>query len=174
MSQHEINSKLVYHDFKVTNDEQGLNVYCIFDKKLNKFLPPFFSSNDDDAKRQFSGLVNFSGNVICRFPEDYSLFYVSKFIESIAFFSPAEPRKICEAVDVKTEESKNYDNILNQIEHSKSQVQDLIESYRKLVATVPLNKSTDNTSQKGPQLYEAKGPVISNQKKSILKKLFSH
>lgn len=59
------------------------NIYCIFDKVSLTFLPPFLAQNDDEAKRNFSNLINYSQSSICKFPQDFILLDLGSFIIGI-------------------------------------------------------------------------------------------
>ena len=168
MSQHETENKVINHNFKVKNDDVSqLRVYSIYDSKLKKFLPPFYCTSDDEAIRQFSNIVNFSGSLISRFPEDYSLHFLCSFFDEVGAFNICDSKLIKNGVDLVTQTTKNYSNILGQIEKQQQTVDGLIDDYHRLLKRYPIK-------DEGPQLYEAKKPITQKQKKSIINKLFSH
>ena len=53
-----------------------LRLYSIYDSKAEQFSPPQVYYNDMLALRGFEAIVNDNKMLICKYPEDFSLYYV--------------------------------------------------------------------------------------------------
>ena len=53
-----------------------LRLYSIYDSKAEQFSPPQVYHNDMLALRAFEGIVNDDKMLICKYPEDFTLYYV--------------------------------------------------------------------------------------------------
>lgn len=53
-----------------------LRLYSIYDQKAEQFGPPQVFHNDMLALRGFEAIVNDDKMFICKYPEDFSLYYV--------------------------------------------------------------------------------------------------
>ncbi len=172
MTTHEKQFSAKNTNFSVIS-EQILKLYSFFDVKTNQFLPPFFSENDSEAIRQASNIVNFSNSLICKFPEDYQLYFMGVFSqkEGTIFSDENYPLLISRCQDLKTEKSLQYDELLK--ECTKQQ-----EVIRSLISTIDNMKS--DLDKRIQQEYKNKSlelytPVEkTNSKKSILSKLFNN
>jgi len=67
------------------------NVYAIFDHAVKAFLPPFCLRNDGQAIRTFTDCVNSQNHQFHEHPEDYNLFLIGTFDDSLAEFKNLEP-----------------------------------------------------------------------------------
>ena len=56
-----------------------LRLYSIYDSKAEQFSPPQVYHNDMLALRGFEAIVNDDKMLICKYPEDFSLYYVGNF-----------------------------------------------------------------------------------------------
>lgn len=61
-----------------------LRLYSIYDSKAEQFSPPQVYHNDMLALRAFEGIVNDDKMLICKYPEDFSLYYIGNFGDSDA------------------------------------------------------------------------------------------
>lgn len=59
-------------------------VYCVFDQAARAYLPPFILHSDDLAARVFGDAVNESGHQFNKHPEDYSLYRIGDYDDSVA------------------------------------------------------------------------------------------
>lgn len=56
-----------------------MRLYSIFDSKAEQFSPPQAYHNDMLALRAFEGIVNDDKMLICKYPEDFSIYYIGNF-----------------------------------------------------------------------------------------------
>lgn len=81
---------------------QKLDIFTIFDTKANAYLQPFFSTNRDTARREFSKAVNSDGQ-FNQFAEDYSLFHLGNFDQDEGTFELSQtPFHVCNAITLLT------------------------------------------------------------------------
>lgn len=59
-----------------------LKLYSIYDSKAEQFSPPQVYHNDMLALRGFEGIVNDDKMLICKYPEDFSIYYVGNLGDS--------------------------------------------------------------------------------------------
>lgn len=59
-----------------------LRLYSIYDSKAEQFSPPQVYHNDMLALRAFEGIVNDDNMLICKYPEDFTLFFVGNLGDS--------------------------------------------------------------------------------------------
>lgn len=59
-----------------------LRLYSIYDSKAEQFSPPQVYHNDMLALRGFEAIVNDDKMLICKYPEDFSLYYVGNLGDS--------------------------------------------------------------------------------------------
>lgn len=59
-----------------------LRLYSIYDSKAEQFSPPQVYHNDMLALRAFEGIVNDDKMLICKYPEDFTLYYVGNLGDS--------------------------------------------------------------------------------------------
>lgn len=164
---------------------QLIHLFSFKDVKTGKFLPPFFANSDDEAKRQCSSIVNFSNSLICKFPEDYQLYFIGTFAEDTGIIVSVTPEIVCDCSSLKTEKSLSYDELLKEVK----QLNDTALSYLSEFHTARdkhyrneseyrkefeqfLNTSKEEL-QKAIELYIPVSPKVSaDEKKSIITKLF--
>lgn len=58
-------------------------LFSVFDKKAQTFSQPFCAVNEQVAIRQFGDAVRDTNTAICAHPEDYQLFKVAAFDQSL-------------------------------------------------------------------------------------------
>lgn len=66
-------------------------VYAVFDSAAKAFLPPFCLRNDGEALRAFRDVANSGSHQIGKYPEDYTLFLLGTFNDSLGEFIGQEP-----------------------------------------------------------------------------------
>lgn len=62
-----------------------MNVYSLYDKKLARYLTPFYSENDMTAHREMVTLLQNKEHPITIHAEDYTLFHVGEFDDETGF-----------------------------------------------------------------------------------------
>lgn len=73
-----------------------LKVFTIFDDKAQYFNTPFFTTNQNIAIRDFSDIINSSGTVAGRHPEDFRLYSLGDFDDETGKFTQLDiPLLIC-------------------------------------------------------------------------------
>lgn len=66
-----------------------LIAYTLYDVKALTFSPPFFTSNDNVAKRMVMDLVSDTNNNVGRHPADFKLYKIGTFDEGNGVLTPA-------------------------------------------------------------------------------------
>lgn len=166
-------------------EPQLIHLFSFKDLKTGKFMPPFFSNSDEDAKRQCSSIVNFSNSLICKFPEDYQLYFIGTFSEDTGIIVSVTPELICECSSLKTEKSLSYDELLKEVKQVNEMALSYLSEfqnardkhyrnesdYRKEFEKF-LNDSKEEV-KKAIELYIPVSPKTSvDEKKSIITRLF--
>lgn len=77
-----------------------LEVYSVYDKAVQSFLPPIFVRSRGEILRSFSATVNDPGNQMNKFAADYTLFYLCKFDDASGLFAGGEPSRVLGALEV--------------------------------------------------------------------------
>jgi len=78
-----------------------LNVYSVFDVKAAVYANPFYMPNDLVAIRGFTGAVNSPDSMLYKHPEDYMLYRLGSFNDSIGLLEAENPPVcICTAASV--------------------------------------------------------------------------
>lgn len=185
MSQHE--SQVIKFSNKTqVFDESILHLYAFKDKKLKQFMPPTFALNDDDFIRQASSIVNYSNSLICKFPEDYELYYLGSFCKITGNIISCEPEFLINCSVLKTEDSLKYDELLKQVESTNQTALSYLSEfqtakdkhyrnesdYRKEFENF-LNDSKDKIKT-AIELFPINQHKNEDTKKSIINKLFNH
>ena len=84
-----------------------LRVYTIYDSLTKTYSNPFYSINDNVAKRSFCDLVQDVGSLVAKHPEDYRLCYLADYDDALGRFQPAEqPVPICDAMLFVTSQTR--------------------------------------------------------------------
>lgn len=79
---------------------QTINVYSIYDARAKLYTIPFFSENNETAKREFQVPINAEG-MMGRYPEDYTLFCLGKYeFEGGVFDSEQTPTAVAQGVQM--------------------------------------------------------------------------
>lgn len=79
-----------------------INVYSVFDVKAAVYANPFYMPNDAVAVRGFVGAVNSPESMLYKHPEDYMLYRLGTFDDSIGLMTAENPPVcICTAASVK-------------------------------------------------------------------------
>lgn len=63
-----------------------LQVYSVFDSKVEAFMQPFFMASRGSAIRAFSDNVNDKSSMLSKHPGDFTLFEIAKWDDSNAKF----------------------------------------------------------------------------------------
>lgn len=82
-----------------------MNIYSIYDRKVEAFMRPFFMVKDGQAVRAFSDMVNEPGHELNKHPEDYRLELVGQWDDQRGEVTPLS-RPVCTAMDVLKKESE--------------------------------------------------------------------
>lgn len=75
-------------------------VFCIRDALMNDYGQPFFSPNEEVAKRSFTDLVNDEQSSVYAHPNDFDLFFVGRFNTETAEMFDNESKLVLSAVSV--------------------------------------------------------------------------
>jgi len=82
-----------------------LQVFCLWDSKIESFMSPFFLKTVAEAKRAISDLCKEQGKLAVHV-EDYSLFHLGSWNDSSAIFDlKAAPEVVCPCVELLSKQS---------------------------------------------------------------------
>lgn len=76
-------------------------VYSIHDSKAGAFLQPFFSPNDDTAKRDFGYACNDPEHAFYRSAQDFTLFFIGRFDSTDGRLEGVGPNPVCNGVELR-------------------------------------------------------------------------
>lgn len=76
-------------------------MFSVFDSKAACYGTPFFMPMESMAIRAFSDLVNDGTTLVSKHPEDFSLFLVGSFEDSLATFDSVKPTNLVTASSLK-------------------------------------------------------------------------
>jgi len=83
-----------------------LEIFSVYDSKAAAFLPPFFMANGAVACRSFQEACNQPDSQFYKHPEDYTLFSLGHFEDTLATFDiPQTTKPLVTAASLK--ESSN-------------------------------------------------------------------
>lgn len=78
-----------------------LKAFSIRDAKAESFNHPYFAKTHGEAERNFRELANDSQSMVCKYPDDYDLYYVGDYDTDSGKFKPTDtPQHIIKAVQV--------------------------------------------------------------------------
>jgi len=67
-----------------------LQIFTIYDSKIESYMKPFYASTKGEAVRMFSDGLKEGDSLIAKHPEDFTLFHLGEYDDSSARFSPLE------------------------------------------------------------------------------------
>lgn len=125
-------------------------LFSILDKKTGLYLPPFVSESIAEGLRQFESLVNYSGSLICNFPEDYKLVYIGLFDKCLGSLTSPEKLLSWEGSLLKRSDALRYKNLLKDCKETLAKATTAIADFEKFktdlkssVELFPINKSKE-------------------------------
>lgn len=59
-------------------------VFAVYDSKAKAYAQPFFQHSVPIAQRAFGAAVNDPALLLCKYPEDYTLFHIGTYDDEIA------------------------------------------------------------------------------------------
>jgi len=71
-----------------------MNIYTIYDIKADAYLTPFFLPTDGMATRTFSDCANDPQHQFGKHPEDYILWKIATYDDSIGIITPLEKHEL--------------------------------------------------------------------------------
>lgn len=81
-----------------------LKIYSIWDQKGEIFNTPFYQRTHGEAERSFKQVVNDEKSNLCRYPEDYDLYYLGEYDDQTGKMMPKEtPQHMIKATQLKGE-----------------------------------------------------------------------
>lgn len=79
-----------------------LSVYAIRDAKAEVYMQPWFAKAQPEAIRNFQGLTLDDKSLISKFPEDFDLYHLGEYDDSLGILSPLDtPKHIAKANNFK-------------------------------------------------------------------------
>lgn len=79
-----------------------LKMYSIRDSKGEIYMQPFFQKTHGEAERSFQQLANDEKTTVCKFPEDFDLYYLGTYDDQTGRMSSLDtPQHIIKAVNLK-------------------------------------------------------------------------
>lgn len=99
------------------------NLYSVFDTKAEAYLPPFVMQTDEQAKRAIANAVNDTNHEFCKNPDDYILYAVGSFDDSIGTIVQEKIMSLGVARDFKIKTS--LDDLFGKIEDQIQKLREL-------------------------------------------------
>lgn len=91
-----------------------LKVFAIHDHKAEAFLQPFFSNSIGNALRAFGDAVNDEKYPFYKHPEDYSVYEIGSYDDSVALLDALVPVKMLAlATDFVNKEKADFSKIMS-------------------------------------------------------------
>lgn len=82
-----------------------ISIYSVMDNKLSAFMTPFFSHNDETAKRSILVALSHPESAIAVSPEDYDLYKLGVFDDESGLIDPdPTPVFVARAANLKKPE----------------------------------------------------------------------
>lgn len=79
-----------------------IKLYSVFDSKVSAFMKPIFFQTHGEALRAFSELCNDPQSQVCKYAEDFAMFYHGTFDPSSGeLWCEAAPQHLAHAVEYK-------------------------------------------------------------------------
>lgn len=158
------------------NTQQTLELYSIKDLKTQKFFPPFFASNRDEACRLMREQVNYKSSLISSFPEDYELYFLGSFEDFTGEIDTENPQFICGLNSLKQDDTLKYDELLSNTKNLQAQIDSSVLRFNSAMNDF---KSTFDVFLKNCESrFESLTHVVHVEDKvnktSFLEKLFTH
>lgn len=75
-------------------------LYSVKDIKAAHHLPPFISTNDATAIRQFADAINLAGHEMNKYPGDFQLWRIACFESGQATITKNDPQLIAEGLNL--------------------------------------------------------------------------
>ncbi|WGL31142.1 nonstructural protein [Dipodfec virus UOA04_Rod_742] len=149
-------------------------IFSIYDRKLQKYLPPFTAESLEDGKRQFSNIVNYSNTLMCRFPEDYELVVVGSFYDDLGFINVCGNEYRINGADLKLNDTLKYDELLKEVKSQVANVSNVIQEYQQIDTEYSrklrlLDSKYKELTDKEVKLYEPTAPAQDIDKSAISK-----
>lgn len=78
-----------------------LKAYSIRDAKTEIFNTPFFNNTHGEAERNFKSTVNDERSQICKYPEDFDLYFLGDYDTNTGKMSPLDtPQHMVKAINL--------------------------------------------------------------------------
>jgi hypothetical protein len=85
-----------------------LQVFSIYDSKIEAYMPPFFLKSIGEAKRVLGDAVLDPKSALSQHPEDYTLFHLGSWDDTDAQFAPTlSPESVCVLLELKSSLSES-------------------------------------------------------------------
>lgn len=93
-----------------------MDIFSIYDSKVDAYLQPFFSQNSAAAERELSSAVNNPGtadrpNNFNLFAEDYTLFLIGSFDANTGVISAYAPKAVINCLKLKKVSNGGANNV---------------------------------------------------------------
>ncbi len=79
-----------------------MKIFSVYDSKAEAYLPPFFFASTGQAVRAFADNCNEENSMLCKHPEDYTLFELGTWDDANAMVLIAEHRSLGKAIEYRT------------------------------------------------------------------------
>lgn len=96
-----------------------LKSYSVYDSKVAAFMQPFFMQAHGAALRAFADLVNDPKTQICKYPEDFTLFYHGDFDDQSGLFR-SEPAPVALGTGLEYKKAPPSQTSLEQLMSAQS------------------------------------------------------
>nr|QJB20112.1 MAG: nonstructural protein [Microvirus sp.] len=90
----------------------NLKIYSIRDSKGEIYNTPFFQKSHGEAERNFRELTRDDKSMICKYPEDFDLYYLGTYDDQNGTISSLDsPQHIAKAVSFKQQDQQNVQQL---------------------------------------------------------------
>lgn len=80
-----------------------MELYSVYDKTVQAFLPPFYVRTRGEAIRSFSESCNDPASMFSKYPSDYDLVFCGSFDDQNCSIEPVSPVRVISAFEVVKE-----------------------------------------------------------------------
>lgn len=77
-----------------------LEMFTVYDKAVQAYLPPFYCRSHGEALRSFTATVNEKDHQFNKYAADYVLFHLGQFDDAGGVFVSQEPVRVLSALEV--------------------------------------------------------------------------
>lgn len=92
-----------------------LQIFSVYDKAVQAFMPPFYARSKGEAIRSFSEACNDEKHNFNKHAADFSLMQLGEFEDKSGIFSTAEPSRVVSALEVMLDDPFTEDKKVSRL-----------------------------------------------------------